>query len=286
MLQLLPHFSQIWKEEPKKVDKIGHAIIDNLKKAQATQPGGDLNATHLDRCFESLSVAYDPVHGGFGQEPKFPTPHALSFLLRYYQRTGEERALTMVTHTLRKIRLSGTYDQIGWGIHRYSTDSEWLLPHFEKMLYDQALFSIACLETFQITKNSFFNRLARTHWRMLTASYPRPQGAFTQQKMLTVREKKESFIYGTSMRLLQFWERRMQIFSSKYTSVKLREIILTNPLVKKPDQISPTLLRLFLNLPNRTVRIPGNYLLEWKKFGPNYLNTGKKGCIPNLMTRY
>ena len=71
----------------------------------------------------------------------------------------------MVTHTLRKIRLSGTYDQIGWGIHRYSTDSEWLLPHFEKMLYDQALFSIACLETFQITKNSFFNRL-RGHTRV------------------------------------------------------------------------------------------------------------------------
>ena len=178
MLQLLPHFSQIWKEEPKKVDKIGHAIIDNLKKAQATQPGGDLNATHLDRCFESLSVAYDPVHGGFGQEPKFPTPHALSFLLRYYQRTGEERALTMVTHTLRKIRLSGTYDQIGWGIHRYSTDSEWLLPHFEKMLYDQALFSIACLETFQITKNSFFQQACEDTLAYVDRELSSPAGGF------------------------------------------------------------------------------------------------------------
>ena len=91
MLQLLPHFSQIWKEEPKKVDKIGHAIIDNLKKAQATQPGGDLNATHLDRCFESLSVAYDPVHGGFGQEPKFPTPmpcHSCSVITKEPAKKG------------------------------------------------------------------------------------------------------------------------------------------------------------------------------------------------------
>ena len=156
MLDLLPHFARIWMDEREKTDEIGRAIIENLNKAQASQSGGDLNATHLDRCYEALSVAYDPMYGGFGQEPKFPTPHALSFLLRYYHRSGNEKALEMVTHTLRQIRLSGTYDQIGWGIHRYSTDNEWLVPHFEKMLYDQALFSTACPRDLSDYQRFFF----------------------------------------------------------------------------------------------------------------------------------
>ena len=156
MIDLLPHFAKVWNQEREKVTEIGQAIIENLAKAKENQAGGDLNASYLDRCFESLSIAYDPVYGGFGKSPKFPTPHALSFLLRYYHRTGKTKALEMVQHTIREIRLSGTYDQIGWGIHRYSTDQEWLVPHFEKMLYDQALFAIASLETFQITGDSFY----------------------------------------------------------------------------------------------------------------------------------
>ena len=93
MLDMLPHFSRIWKEEREKVDEVGRSIIENLAKAQSSQAGGDLNASHLDRCFDALSQAYDSEHGGFGQQPKFPTPHSLSFLLRYYQRTGKEEAL-------------------------------------------------------------------------------------------------------------------------------------------------------------------------------------------------
>ena len=178
MLDLLPHFARIWMDEREKTDEIGRAIIENLNKAQASQSGGDLNATHLDRCYEALSVAYDPVYGGFGQEPKFPTPHALSFLLRYYHRSGNEKALEMVTHTLRQIRLSGTYDQIGWGIHRYSTDDEWLVPHFEKMLYDQALFSTACLETYQITRDSFFKEACEHTLAYVDRELSSPEGGF------------------------------------------------------------------------------------------------------------
>ena len=84
MLDLLPHFAKVWEEEREKVEEIGVAIVHNLAKSQASQAGGDLNSTYLDRCFEALSTAYDPVHGGFGNQPKFPTPHALSYLLRYY----------------------------------------------------------------------------------------------------------------------------------------------------------------------------------------------------------
>ena len=178
MLDLLPHFARVWREEREKVDEIGRVIIANLTKAKANQAGGDLNATHLERCFEALSIAYDPVHGGFGNEPKFPTAHALSYLLRYYQRSGNEKALGMVTHTLRQIRLSGTYDQVGWGIHRYSTDEEWLVPHFEKMLYDQALFSIACLETYQIPGDAFFKQSCEDTLHYVDRKLSSPLGGF------------------------------------------------------------------------------------------------------------
>ena len=178
MLDMLPHFSRIWKEEREKVDEVGRSIIENLAKAQSSQAGGDLNASHLDRCFDALSQAYDPEHGGFGQQPKFPTPHSLSFLLRYYQRTGKEEALNMVSHTLRQIRLSGTYDQIGWGIHRYSTDREWLVPHFEKMLYDQALFAVACLETYQLTKDPLMKEACKNTLDYVSRELSSPEGGF------------------------------------------------------------------------------------------------------------
>ena len=178
MLDLLPHFSKVWKEERGKVNEIGRVIIENLAKQQTEQSGGDLNSSHLERCFTSLSHNYDPIYGGFGEQPKFPTPHALSFLLRYHYRTMDSKALTMATHTLKKIRLSGTYDQIGWGIHRYSTDQEWLVPHFEKMLYDQALFSIACLEAYQVTNDRFFRESCENTLAYVERNLSSPEGGF------------------------------------------------------------------------------------------------------------
>ena len=156
MLQLLPHFARVWKEERNKAQEVGQAIIKSLGELQIGQAGGDMNATYLDACYEALKKSYDSQFGGFGQQPKFPTCHTLSFLLRYHQRTGASDALEMVENTLRNIRLGGIYDQVGYGIHRYSTDEKWLVPHFEKMLYDQALFTIANLEAYLVTKNDFY----------------------------------------------------------------------------------------------------------------------------------
>ena len=161
MLQLLPHFARVWKEEKNKAREVGLAITESLRELQNGHAGGDLNVTHLDACYQILQNNYDPVFGGFGKQPKFPTCHSLSFLLRYHQRTGKKNALEMVEYTLRSIRSGGIYDQIGFGIHRYSTDEKWLVPHFEKMLYDQALFSIANLETYLVTKDKFYLRSCR-----------------------------------------------------------------------------------------------------------------------------
>ena len=123
-MQLLPHFANIWKNERKKVQEIGEAIIKSLQELEDNRAGGNLNKSHLVACFFALKQDYDSELGGFGNAPKFPTPHTLSFLLRYHKRTGNREALEMVKKSLKKIHQGGIYDQIGFGIHRYSTDQK------------------------------------------------------------------------------------------------------------------------------------------------------------------
>ena len=107
----------------------------------------------MTRAFEDLRRVFDFINGGFGTAPKFPTPHNIYFLLRFWGRGGDNSALEMVEITLQSLRLGGIYDHVGFGFHRYSTDAAWKVPHFEKMLYDQALLSMAYAEAFQATGN-------------------------------------------------------------------------------------------------------------------------------------
>ena len=178
MMQLLPHFANIWKNERKKVQEIGEAIIKSLQELEDNRAGGNLNKSHLEACFFALKQDYDSEFGGFGNAPKFPTPHTLSFLLRYHKRTGNREALEMVKKSLKKIHQGGIYDQIGFGIHRYSTDKKWLVPHFEKMLYDQALFALANLECFQVTKESYYKRIVNEVLSYVIRNMTSPQGGF------------------------------------------------------------------------------------------------------------
>jgi uncharacterized protein YyaL (SSP411 family) len=118
------------------------------------------------------------VNGGFGTRPKFPTPHNLIFLLRYWKRTGDDKALKMVEKTLLEMRKGGIYDHIGFGFHRYSTDSVWLVPHFEKMLYDQALIVIAYIEAYQATKNDLYRKTAQEIFTYVLRDMTSPEGGF------------------------------------------------------------------------------------------------------------
>ena len=157
MMQLIPSIARQWESNEDAIvsqaAEIEEAVLssDQLSSAPAEVPAGISLGGFL-----AFKASYDRVHGGFGSAPKFPSPHNLLFLLRYWKASGEQDALDMVTSTLRAIRRGGVYDQIGFGIHRYSTDREWRVPHFEKMLYDQALLTMAYLETYQATGESFF----------------------------------------------------------------------------------------------------------------------------------
>ncbi len=156
MLDLIPRLHEIWQTRRDEVLLSADKILAIVQEHTQSSRGSDLDETILHAAFGELSGRYDPADGGFSKAPKFPTPHNVIFLLRYWQMTGNEQALAMVEHSLTAMRLGGIFDHVGFGFHRYSTDDKWLLPHFEKMLYDQALLANAFLEAFQVTGNHLF----------------------------------------------------------------------------------------------------------------------------------
>ncbi len=158
MAELVPYISNMWKTEREKLTGSADQIVEQLGKLTGGFPGGALEEEILRKAFEEFRDRFDGVRGGFGDRPKFPTPHNLSFLLRYHARTGDAEALAMVTTTLTKMRLGGIFDHVGFGFHRYSTDGYWLLPHFEKMLYDQAMLTIAYTEAYQVTGDPLYRQ--------------------------------------------------------------------------------------------------------------------------------
>ena len=178
MMQLVPALGKAWKEERQEALESAAHITDALGRYTGGSPGEGLGAEVLHQAFALMRQRYDSSHGGFAQKPKFPTPHNLSFLLRFWKRTGKKEALAMVEKTLTAMRLGGVYDQIGFGTHRYSTDREWLLPHFEKMLYDQAMVAIANIEAFQATGRETFAGTAREIFSYVLRDMTSDEGGF------------------------------------------------------------------------------------------------------------
>jgi uncharacterized protein YyaL (SSP411 family) len=161
MLDLIPRVREIWTTRRDEVVNSADQITASLRKISAGMQGEDLGEPILKTTFNQLAQRFDQHHGGFGNAPKFPTPHNLLFLLRYWRRSGDEEALRMVEKTLQALRRGGIYDHVGFGFHRYSTDPLWLVPHFEKMLYDQALLAMAYTEAYQATRREDYARTAR-----------------------------------------------------------------------------------------------------------------------------
>ena len=176
--QLLYQLIGAWEDQRDKVHEAATQITLAVSAHFTGSPGGELGEETLRSAFEELASRFDPEHGGFGRAPKFPTPHQLTFLLRYWNRTGDERALAMVEATLQRMRMGGIYDHVGFGFHRYSTDREWLVPHFEKMLYDQALLLTAYAEAYQATGNPLYAAVVREITAYVVRDLRGPEGAF------------------------------------------------------------------------------------------------------------
>ncbi|NOU99100.1 thioredoxin domain-containing protein [Paenibacillus planticolens] len=152
MVEIIAQLAGKWREDAERVREVGEQVMqETTNRLLEHRSGGEVTEETLHEAFRLYEEAFDPEFGGFGSSPKFPTSHNLSFLLRYYKKTGNERALEMVEKTLDMMHRGGMYDHIGFGFARYSVDNKWLVPHFEKMLYDNALLIMTYTEAYQVT---------------------------------------------------------------------------------------------------------------------------------------
>jgi uncharacterized protein YyaL (SSP411 family) len=177
---LLQQVGAAWKREPDSITQTAGRAAQQLTEIVSRQPFAtvDLQPAILDKAYERIASTYDPTKGGFGGAPKFPRPVTLCFLLRYHVRTGKHEALGMTLNTLRAMERGGIHDQLGGGFHRYSTDTNWLVPHFEKMLYDQGQLAITYTEAYQITHDPFYANTTRNILDFVLREMEQPRGGF------------------------------------------------------------------------------------------------------------
>lgn len=174
---LLRQITQIWRSDREKLFEAGDRIISAIENAQLPTTGMP-NRELLRKGYRLLCQSFDSAWGGFGRAPKFPAPHNLLFLMRIAEAEKEADALQMAERTLQAMSVGGIFDHIGGGFSRYSTDEKWLVPHFEKMLYDNALLILAYLEAFQLTQNQQYADTARWTADYILRELTDPQGGF------------------------------------------------------------------------------------------------------------
>ena len=211
MMDVLPQLHDVYTNDPDRIKEIG----DRMKEALEVraEPGtGEIPASTLHQAFGQLARLYDGVYGGFGGAPKFPSPHQLLYLFRYFEWHGEPMAYTMADRTLDAMASGGIYDQIGSGFARYSVDEYWLVPHFEKMLYDQAMLMLAYTEAFQISGDERYAGIVNDLFQFIRREMTHPEGGFysaldadsegaegtyylwTEEEVFTVLDEKEAEI--------------------------------------------------------------------------------------------
>ncbi len=178
LLELVPRVKLLWAQERESVLKSADSINAAIISSTIHLPGDEITVSLLESGFQAFSKDFDRQHGGFGRSIKFPKPLNLMFLLRYWHRTGNKDALGMVEKTLTVMRQGGIYDHLGYGFHRYATDRMWRIPHFEKMLYDQALLSLVYVETYQATSKKEYADTAKEILNYVLAEMTAENGPF------------------------------------------------------------------------------------------------------------
>ena len=180
--RILTALHEAWENRPTEVIEQAEKITDVIRRA-TTGILHPMNTTHLDRklivsATEALRSDYSTAYGGFGSAPKFPTPTNLELLLSEYEQRADKQLLQMITHTLDMMAYGGIYDQIGGGFHRYSVDAKWLVPHFEKMLYDNAQLAKIYLQTYRLTKKPLYRRVAEEIFAFVFREMTSSEGGF------------------------------------------------------------------------------------------------------------
>ena len=175
---LILNVHELWENQEGELLKSADELTVSLEKISQGKPGDSLTPEIITQTYHSLQENFDQQYAGFGTNQKFPTPHHLLFLLRYWKQTGETEALNMVQETLKAMRKGGIYDHIGFGFHRYTVDQQWIIPHFEKMLYDQALLAMAYTEAYQATGETEYRETAEEVLEYILRDMRSPEGGF------------------------------------------------------------------------------------------------------------
>jgi hypothetical protein len=193
---LCRQLAQSWKEKPKDIQSASDNFMTNLSRLEQVREPSEINKSILDEAAVNLLQIADTNYGGFGQAPKFPNAANLSFMFRYSKISGISKFKDFALLTLKKMAKGGIFDQIGGGFHRYSTDARWLVPHFEKMLYDNALLPIVYCEAYQITKDNFFLDVVTKTLDYVIREMTSPEGVFySAQDADTNGEEGQTFVW-------------------------------------------------------------------------------------------
>lgn len=223
MMELIPNVKTIWEDKRDEVLESANRITAALEKATSAGTGDQKLENEkgiLNNAFNQLQNRYDPEYGGFGSSPKFPSPHDYIFLLRYWNRTGNEKALAMAENSLTKMSHGGIYDHIGFGFHRYSTDEKWLLPHFEKMLYDQAMISMAFIEAYLATGNRDYREVAVNTFRYVKRDMTDREGGFYSAEDADSEGKEGTFYIWEKKEIKQILEGKDENIFIEYYNIE------------------------------------------------------------------
>jgi uncharacterized protein len=216
MKTILPRLAKLWKENRADAEKAANEMA-GLLQVKPDVDGATLDASIFDKALTQYRNGFDPERGGFGGAPKFPRSHDLSFLMGLFHRTRNEDALKMVEVTLQHMAHGGIYDHLGGGFHRYATDENWLVPHFEKMLYDQAMLVKTYLEAFQLTRNSFYADVARDILNYVSRDMTDPAGGFySAEDADSEGEEGKFYVWQPQETLSILGEEKGQLFNSFY----------------------------------------------------------------------
>lgn len=178
LMDVLEQIQEKWNSDKNEIISMGERISEAIKPQFHADSSGKLGEGTFNKARLTLGKNFDPDYGGFGNAPKFPTPHNMAFLLRHWKKTGDQEALAMVEKTLQSMHDGGIYDHLGYGFARYSVDRIWLVPHFEKMLYDNALLAMVYLEAYQITGRELYAEVAREIFTYVLRDMTSPEGGF------------------------------------------------------------------------------------------------------------
>ncbi len=213
IMDVLSQVVKVWTENRNEILSSTKEILSHLEESVVSKLSSYDTDDLFNNAFTMLSSQFDRRKGGFGSAPKFPSTHRLLYLLRYWKRYSDNNALEMVEKTLSEMRLGGMYDHIGFGFHRYSTDENWMVPHFEKMLYDQAMITLAYTETYQATKDIKYKKTAEEIISYVLRDMTHPEGGFfsaedadsegvegkfytwTKEEITTILDKEDAELY-------------------------------------------------------------------------------------------